>query len=73
MCIGCGLGVLLRMLWVLTVVSYRAVRGTDEAEEIAYIPVTNQQDAEEIFVAPPVYIVDEKAPLKEELKAAETN
>ncbi|KAF5377346.1 hypothetical protein D9757_007992 [Collybiopsis confluens] len=72
--LGCGLGVLLRMLWVLTVVSYRTIRGTedeDEDEEIAYIPVFNQQDAEEIFVAPPVYILDEKAPLKEEMKAAE--
>jgi len=69
--LGCGLGVLLRMLWVLTVVSYRTMRGTDEVQEISYIPVVNQQDAEEIYVAPPVYIVDEKAPLKEEMKAAE--
>jgi hypothetical protein len=68
--LGCGLGVLLRMLWVLSVVTYRAIKGQSE-DETEYVPVLNQLDAEEIFVAPPVYIVDEKAPLKEEMKAAE--
>ncbi|KIK63090.1 hypothetical protein GYMLUDRAFT_242154 [Collybiopsis luxurians FD-317 M1] len=69
--LGCGLGVLLRMFWALTVVSYRAIRGEDNEEETHYVPVPNQHDAEEIFVAPPVYIIDEKAPLREEMKAAE--
>jgi len=69
--LGCGLGVLLRMFWVLTVVAYRTIKGSRQEEEISYVPVLNQYDAEEIFVSPPVYIVDEKAPLKEDLKAAE--
>lgn len=73
--LGCGLGVLLRMFWVFTVVAYRTVRGNSQEQEESYdyIPVLNQLDAEEIFVAPPVYIVDEKAPLKEELKAADAD
>jgi hypothetical protein len=69
--LGCGLGVLLRMLWVLSVVTFRTIKGDrrEQEESYDYIPVLNQLDAEEIFVAPPVYIVDEKAPLKEEMKA----
>jgi len=66
--LGCGLGVLLRMLWVLTVVAVRTIRGSDDQEtETHYVAVPNQYDAEEIFVAPPVYILDEKAELKAEV------
>jgi len=63
--IGCGIGVLLRMLFVLTVIASRALRG--DREEVEYVPVPHQEDAEEIFVAPPVYIVDEKSSPKEEM------
>ncbi|KAF5365695.1 hypothetical protein D9758_003273 [Tetrapyrgos nigripes] len=63
--LGCGLGVLLRMMWVLVVVSYRAIRGNSE-DDNEYIAVPNQYDAEEIFVAPPQYFVDdEKTPIEE--------
>ncbi|THU92167.1 hypothetical protein K435DRAFT_672673 [Dendrothele bispora CBS 962.96] len=62
--LGCGLGVLLRMIWVLAVVSYRAIKG-DREEEDEYTFVPDQYDAEEIFVAPPQYFVDEKAPVVE--------
>ncbi|KAJ3881438.1 hypothetical protein F5051DRAFT_397264 [Lentinula edodes] len=65
--LGCGLGVLLRMFWVLTVVAYRTVRGGNSNQESSYIALPNRYDPEEVFVPPPVYIVDEKAPLQEEL------
>ncbi|KAJ7354403.1 hypothetical protein DFH08DRAFT_44158 [Mycena albidolilacea] len=62
--LGCGLGVLLRMVWVLAVVAVRVVRGNNssqEQDEHEYAIVA--MDAEEIFVAPPTYTypVDEKA------------
>ncbi|KAG7439458.1 uncharacterized protein BT62DRAFT_938952 [Guyanagaster necrorhizus] len=59
--LGCGIGVLLRMIWVLTLVSYRAFRGERETHEYSHLPHGN---AEEIVVAPPTYIyVDEKTPI----------
>lgn len=62
--LGCGLGVLLRMIWVLVVVSYRALKSS-QGDDDEYTAVPNQYDAEEIFVAPPQYFVDEKAPVVE--------
>ncbi|KAL1719285.1 hypothetical protein EV715DRAFT_272873 [Schizophyllum commune] len=58
--LGCGIGVLLRMLWVLAVVGYRTVRGESEEEE--YQIVCEQiEDAENIAVPPPNYtLVEEK-------------
>jgi hypothetical protein len=50
--LGCGLGVLIRMFWVLTVVTYRLVKGSPSApEDEGYDAVY----AEELFVAPPLY------------------
>ena len=59
--LGCGLGVLIRMIWVLFVVAFRAVKAPcsssaphDEGYEAVY--------AEELFVAPPEYTYqDEKS------------
>ncbi|KAJ7502595.1 hypothetical protein B0H11DRAFT_644121 [Mycena galericulata] len=59
--LGCGIGVLLRMFWVMAVISYRLVRGqrpvcgstSQDYEEHEYTVV--DLDAEEIFVAPPQY------------------
>ncbi|KAH9949080.1 hypothetical protein B0H21DRAFT_168925 [Amylocystis lapponica] len=52
---GCGIGVLLRMMWVLAVVMVRAVKTRTSSA-----PVALDEDAEEIvFEAPPQY-VDEK-------------
>jgi len=63
--LGCGIGVLLRMLWVLSVISYRMIRGTKEDEnKYTEIIVVEDfgDDAEELFVAPPNYTYpDEKA------------
>jgi len=64
--LGCGLGVLLRMIWVLVVVSYRTIRGDKEEQEYEHV-LFEQYDAEEILVPPPNYVyTDEKAPLVEE-------
>jgi len=63
--LGCGIGVLLRMLWVIAIVSYRTVRGdTFEDDENAQYALLYEAPEEEIVVAPPQYIlVDEKAPV----------
>ncbi|KAF7334827.1 F-box domain-containing protein [Mycena sanguinolenta] len=60
--LGCGIGVLLRMFWVLTVLTYRAVRGPSssaialsEAEQYVILEGEDGEGAEEIFVAPPMY------------------
>ncbi|KAG9316888.1 hypothetical protein JVU11DRAFT_2964 [Chiua virens] len=62
--LGCGIGVLLRMFWVLSVLAYRTVRGeraeeTLDHEYILYGPVP-----ETLFVAPPQYIDDEKVSME---------
>ncbi|KAK7031109.1 hypothetical protein VNI00_013714 [Paramarasmius palmivorus] len=65
--LGCGIGVLLRMFWVLAVVSYRGVCGSGNDEsEAEYLNEYTALDAEEIFVAPPEYRLDEKVPIEEE-------
>jgi hypothetical protein len=50
--VGCGIGVLLRMVWVLVVLLVRGVRGSPEREETIFLC------AEE--VVPPYTRVDEK-------------
>ncbi|KAM6501816.1 hypothetical protein JOM56_001793 [Amanita muscaria] len=65
--LGCGLGVLLRMLWVLSVISYRTFNGN---REVQYTVIHEYVDASETPVAPPTYTyVDEKAVAKEETPA----
>jgi len=54
--LGCGIGVLLRMFFVLTVVVYRMVKG-ERQEECEYTIVV-EQDAEHILVPPPHYTVE---------------
>ncbi|KAJ6483916.1 hypothetical protein C8R45DRAFT_757782, partial [Mycena sanguinolenta] len=54
--LGCGIGVLLRMFWVLAVLAFRAVRGpSSSGAEYAVVLEDEDDDAEEIFVAPPMY------------------
>ncbi|CAK5274801.1 unnamed protein product [Mycena citricolor] len=50
--LGCGIGVLLRMVWVLMIVSYRLVKGS-RSEEDEYTVI--EFDAEDLLVAPPQY------------------
>ncbi|KAF7317445.1 F-box domain-containing protein [Mycena chlorophos] len=58
--LGCGIGVLLRMFWVLTVLTLRAFRSprpTTVDYYYAEVDGEDELDAEEIFVAPPMYTV----------------
>ncbi|KAJ6573548.1 hypothetical protein DFH09DRAFT_1312248 [Mycena vulgaris] len=68
--LGCGIGVLLRMLFVVAVVTVRAIRGPRPALN-EYEPVDS--DAEEIFVAPPQYTypVEKVALVEAEVQAEE--
>lgn len=68
--LGCGLGVLLRMVWVLTLVSYRAIRGQQEEPEYEHV-LFDQYD-EVIALPPPNYVIDEKVPVAEESKDVAT-
>jgi hypothetical protein len=67
--LGCGIGVLLRMVWVLAVVSYRFAKGGPEVDSAQYTLVTDQDEddepAEILFIAPPSYVnlEDEKKPI----------
>jgi len=55
--LGCGIGVLLRMVWVMAVVAYRMFKGGDEDEAPEYRLVCEHY-AEEILVPPPQYLVE---------------
>ncbi|KAH8806887.1 hypothetical protein DL96DRAFT_1473897 [Flagelloscypha sp. PMI_526] len=59
--LGCGIGVLLRMVFVMVILSYRAIKGSSRKEEedeseVQYAVIYEyQDDAEEIAVPPPNY------------------
>ncbi|THH18663.1 hypothetical protein EW146_g2358 [Bondarzewia mesenterica] len=59
--LGCGIGVLLRMIYVLALVTVRAIHGSRDSNEPTDVlyPVVLIEDAEDIVVAPPQY-TDEK-------------
>ena len=62
--VGCGIGVLLRMFWVIAIVFARSFRGRssdDDDDDVEHILVF-ERDAEHIFVPPPEY-TDEKVAL----------
>ncbi|KDQ55648.1 hypothetical protein JAAARDRAFT_37052 [Jaapia argillacea MUCL 33604] len=54
--LGCGIGVILRMFWVMAIVTARLFKG--KKEEYEY-DIVFEQDAEDILVPPPQY-TDEK-------------
>ncbi|KAJ6594668.1 hypothetical protein B0H19DRAFT_1247325 [Mycena capillaripes] len=64
--LGCGIGVLLRMFWVMMVVSYRMIKGRSSSEQEHEYTVVDIM-AEEILVGPPQYTypVDEKVDIVE--------
>jgi len=65
--LGCGIGVLLRMIWVLAVVTYRVIKGPREEERqyTEIFVVEEYNDGEDIAPAPPTYTYpDEKAEAK---------
>jgi hypothetical protein len=57
--LGCGIGVLLRMMFVMLVLSYRMIRGEQEHE---YIICGEYTDAQAILVPPPQYVCDGAKP-----------
>ncbi|KAG2135851.1 hypothetical protein DEU56DRAFT_806781 [Suillus clintonianus] len=61
--LGCGIGVLLRMFWVMSVLVYRTVRG-ERPEEVGHGFIMFEHDAENNFVPPPEY-TDEKVKVAE--------
>jgi len=68
--LGCGIGVLLRMFFIMGVVLYRSIRvgSSDDEEDVraAYQIIRLYDDAEELAVPPPHYIVDEKVAVPED-------
>ena len=66
--LGCGLGVLLRMMWVLCVITFRAIRGR-KVEETEYTIIHEYiEDDEAPTSAPPsyAYYIDEKVDVKKD-------
>lgn len=55
------------MAWVLTVIFYRSIKGTEEdGGEYTQLVIEEYADAEEIVVAPPTYTyTDEKTETKD--------
>jgi len=74
--LGCGIGVLLRMLFVLSVVMYRAVKGQHGEEQHEYSEITIIEEFVDTPKSSPpsyTYPVDEKAPIVlETVKAPST-
>ncbi|KLO16939.1 hypothetical protein SCHPADRAFT_901102 [Schizopora paradoxa] len=67
--IGCGIGTLLRMLYVLIVVGYRSVRpGNSDDEEVDIV-----FEEVEVLSAPPAYHADQKIAIAEEEKPLVSN
>jgi hypothetical protein len=64
---GCGIGVLLRMVWVMGIIAYRMIRG-ERDEESDYTAIVFEQHAE--YVAPPPQYIDEKVETIENKPAA---
>ncbi|GLB44992.1 hypothetical protein LshimejAT787_1900700 [Lyophyllum shimeji] len=63
--LGCGIGVLLRMFWVLAIVSYRLIKGRRE-DENRYTEIFVVEEYEDAPPAPPTYTyADEKADKKD--------
>jgi len=63
--LGCGIGVLLRMFWVLSVVTYRSICGDRDDGYTQVAVIEEYVNAEDIVVPPPTYtIVDEKDQVK---------
>jgi len=66
--LGCGIGVLLRMVWVMCIITYRLLKGGRD-EDAEYEELIFAQDPEELVVPPPQYTdekvkaADDKAPV----------
>jgi len=63
--LGCGIGVLLRMFWVMSVLAYRTIKGDrNEDDTLDHGYIMFEHDAESMFVPPPEY-TDEKVKVAE--------
>ena len=62
---GCGIGVLLRMLFVLAVVMYRAVKGQRDEEQHEYSQITIIEEFVDVPKSSPPSYLDEKVPIEE--------
>jgi hypothetical protein len=60
---GCGIGVLLRLVWVMAVVSYRISRGEPTGETYSELPAHDNEEVV-VLIAPPQYT--EKAKVQDE-------
>jgi len=56
--LGCGIGVLLRMFWVLSVLGFRTIRGERGEEPLDREYIVYEQVPEALFVPPPEYVDD---------------
>jgi len=63
--LGCGIGVLLRMMWVMTVITYRMIRGDTEEPHDSLVC---ELYAEDIIVPPPQYTYEKVERVEEEEK-----
>lgn len=73
--LGCGIGVLLRMIWVMTVVTYRMLKGNNDEPEAPEYTFVCEHYAEEIQTPPPHYVYEkgegeEDADVKQPLLAS---
>ena len=55
---GCGIGVLLRLVWVMALVSYRVTRG-ESTETYSELPAHDNEEIA-VLIAPPQYTEKEK-------------
>jgi len=62
--IGCGIGVLLRMVWVMCIITYRMIKG-ERDEEAEHAELVFEYDAPIIVMPPPQYS-DEKVEVTED-------
>ncbi|KAF8872249.1 hypothetical protein CPB84DRAFT_1737631 [Gymnopilus junonius] len=65
--LGCSIGVLLRLFWVLSIVMYRAIRGRrDDEHEYTHIAFVEEYEEPPVLSPPPIYVypIDEKVAVK---------
>lgn len=67
--LGCGIGSLLRMIWVLLILTFRSSRSSREVEAEAAFEVLFEEEAESATVAPPPQYTDEKVVVETETSA----
>jgi hypothetical protein len=67
--LGCGIGVLLRMVWVMCIITYRLIKGGRD-EDADYAVFIFEQDPEELVVPPPQYTDEKVEAVEDKLSVA---